>query len=170
MNVDTNIKPVLTKAALMLPKKHQEFEALVFEGPKRKSQQVVRNQVSNDEEKRRNEFDIKRARHEVLKFAMNNQRAEKNRKKMMIYHLVDLGAKPPKKPYKNYKEFLAERNRLKQIREERRKFHQLGKNQTGLSSVKCRNKSKIEKQQKRRLPVTSIDERYGSVGSKFKQK
>uniref|UniRef100_A0A1A9WA65 Uncharacterized protein n=1 Tax=Glossina brevipalpis TaxID=37001 RepID=A0A1A9WA65_9MUSC len=104
MNVKTDFKPVLTKAALVLPKKQEEFQAVIFEEPKCNSEKIKRQneengehfqkseaKAGNDEEEEGNIFDIKRTRHEVLKFAMNNQRVEKNRKKMMIYHLNEVG-------------------------------------------------------------------------------
>ncbi|TMW51609.1 hypothetical protein DOY81_003336 [Sarcophaga bullata] len=179
MNCSADFKPVLTKAALALQNKQNEFKAVVFEEPKafastteenstpktKKSLNVT--QPPKDDE---TVFDIKKARHEVLNFAMNNQRIHKNQKKMQIFQLVKLGAKPPKKPYKNYKDLLDERKRLKEIREQRKKFHQLGKNQTGAASVKCRSKTKIEKQTKKRPPVTAIDQHYGVVKPKLKKR
>ncbi|XP_061396906.1 uncharacterized protein C1orf131 [Musca vetustissima] len=178
----TSFEPVLTKAALALRNKQQkpEFKALVFEEPKptttedggapptdtkKKKKRPSDDEVKPDE----NEFDIKKARHEILNFAMNNQRVQKNQKKMKIFQMVQLGAKP-KKSYKNYKELLDERRRLKDIREERKKFHQLGKNQTGAASVKCRSKTKIEKQSKKRAPVSAIDQHYGKVNPKLKKR
>ncbi|XP_054731299.1 uncharacterized protein C1orf131 [Anastrepha obliqua] len=178
MNLTTDFKPVLTRAALALQRKNQpsHFQALVFEDP---TKTTHTNNSQEDQEKghvskvnnftdKSNEFDIKKARQEVLRFAINNQRDIKNKKKMETFQLIKMGAKAPKKAYKNYKVLLDERKRLKQIREERKKFHQLGKNQTGAASVKCRSKTKLEKQQKKRAPVTAIDQNYGVVKPKFK--
>ncbi|XP_005181466.2 uncharacterized protein C1orf131 [Musca domestica] len=177
----TSFEPVLTKAAIALKNKQKnEFKALVFEEPKpTKPEDMLpsltvsskRKSKSNDKETTpdENEFDIKKARHEILNFAMNNQRVQKNQKKMKIFQMVQLGAKH-KKNYKNYKELLDEKRRLKEIREERKKFHQLGKNQTGAASVKCRSKTKIEKQAKKRAPVSAIDQHYGKVNPKLKKR
>ncbi|XP_073834904.1 uncharacterized protein [Musca autumnalis] len=169
-------EPVLTKAALALKnKQNNAFKAMVFEEPKpTKSEEDPKKKRSNDASSTEtkpdeNEFDIKKARHEILNFAMNNQRVQKNQKKMKIFQMVQLGAKP-KKTYKNYKELLDEKRRLKEIREERKKFHQLGKNQTGSASVKCRSKTKLEKQAKKRAPVSAIDQYYGKVNPKLKKK
>ncbi|KAI8118857.1 hypothetical protein CVS40_9580 [Lucilia cuprina] len=178
MNTSSEFKPVLTKAALALQNKQKEFKAIVFEEPKASttitpqddSKRIKKNNSDKTPAEDENEFDIKKARHEVLNFAMNNQRVQKNKKKMLIYQMVQLGAKPPKKAYKNYKELLDERKRLKNIREERKKLHQLGKNQTGAASVKCRSKTKIEKQNKKRAPVAAIDQHYGVVKPKFKKR
>ncbi|XP_013099967.2 uncharacterized protein LOC106082162 [Stomoxys calcitrans] len=179
MNGTTAFEPVPTKAALALKNKQRtEFKALIFEEPKinrdfELNQPLVtkKNKISNSRpDEDGNAFDIKKARHEVINFAMNNQRIQKNQKKMQIFQMVQLGAKPPKKEHKNYKELLDEKRRLKDIREARKKFHQLGKNQTGAASVKCRSKTKIEKQSKKRVPVSSIDQHYGVARPKLKKK
>ncbi|XP_017494376.1 PREDICTED: uncharacterized protein C1orf131-like [Rhagoletis zephyria] len=184
MNLATDFKQIPTRATLALQRKNQtsDFQALIFEDPTKPLPPtkdntleipqnpdgvVTKRSKSKDEPE---EFDMKKARNEVLRFAMNNQRVIKNKKKMETFQLIKMGAKPPKKEYKNYKELLGERKRLKQIREERKKFHQLGKNQTGAASVKCRSKSKMKKQQKKRAPVTAIDQNYGVVKPKLKKK
>jgi len=99
---------------------------------------------------------------------MKNQRVIKNKTKMEMFQLVKLGAKPLRKQVKNYKELKDERQRLKNIREERKKFHQLGKNQAGAASVKCRSKSQKERNDKKRAPVSQIDQHYGKAQPKFK--
>lgn len=176
MDCNKEFKPVLTKAALALKNKQKEFKALVFEEPKTAAfnvEDILQPKFKKSLKKtpeEENEFDIKKARHEVLNFAMNNQRIQKNQKKMQIFQMVKLGAKPPKKSYKNYKDLLDERKRLKEIREQRKRFHQLGKNQTGAASVKCRSKTKLEKQTKKRQPVAAIDQHYGVVKPKFKKR
>lgn len=109
------------------------------------------------------EFNIKQARHEVIRFAINNQRQTKNKKKLEIQQLVRLGAKPPRKPHRNYKELLVERKNLSKIREQRKELHQLGKTSKGMAAVNCRNKTKNKGQQW--APVTAIDRNYGVVKS-----
>ncbi|XP_067640137.1 uncharacterized protein C1orf131 [Eurosta solidaginis] len=183
MNSVTGFKPVQTRAALALQQKNQniQFQALVFDDPKKHSTEPAddhallwkrtdTNVSKSTHDTDAEEFDIKKTRNEVLRFAMNNQRVSKNKKKMEIFQLVKLGMKPPKKPYKNYKQLLDERKRLKDIREQRKKFHELGKNQTGSASVKCRSKTQLEKQNKKRAPVTHIDQNYGVVKPKLKRK
>lgn len=175
MNVSTDFKPVLTRAALALkkPSDDAEFKALVFQEPQattnkpEKSTDSSTGKATNVKRPKEedNEFDIKKARQEVLNFAISNQRTIKNKRKMEIFQLVKLGAKPPKKAYKNYKELKAERKRLQEIRDERKKFHQLGKTQTGAASVKCNKKTK----EKRRAPVANISQHYGKAEPKFKK-
>ncbi|XP_016995138.2 uncharacterized protein C1orf131 [Drosophila takahashii] len=184
MNVSDDFQPVPTRAALAMQKKQQEnggFQALVFQEPRAppKSASKRREEGAGSEEKKPHkikeagnelnpEFDIKKARHEVLNFAMKNQRVIKNKSKMEMFQLVKLGAKPLRKQAKNYKDLKDERQRLKNIREERKKFHQLGKNQTGAASVKCRSKSQKDRMAKKRAPVSQIDQHYGKAQPKFK--
>ncbi|ALC49426.1 CG1738 [Drosophila busckii] len=184
MNISTDFKPVLTRAALALKKSDDssEFKALVFQEPqpgsatnstgtdKPEDPSKPKSTQGKTEKPADNEFDIKKARQEVLNFARSNQRTIKNKRKMEIFQLVKLGAKPPKKQYKNYKELQAERKRLKDIREDRKKFHQLGKNQAGAASVKCKSKYKQNKTEKKRAPVANISQHYGKAQPKLKEK
>ncbi|KAH8272693.1 hypothetical protein KR026_004105 [Drosophila bipectinata] len=184
MNVSEDFKPVPTRAQLALQKKetNSEFKALVFHEPqsqpKRPTDAKKKNPDNENPSKGKDnqskdinpEFDIKKARHEVLNFARNNQRVIKNKRKMEIFQLEKLGAKPLKKASKNYKELKDERQRLKNVREERKKFHQLGKNQTGAASVKCRTNLQKDRNQKKRAPVSNIDQHYGKAQPKFKKR
>ncbi|KAH8386960.1 hypothetical protein KR093_003762 [Drosophila rubida] len=183
MNVSTDFKPVPTRAALALQKSADktQFTALVFQEPQGATtttktnttgegvggvQDTTNAKNSNND----NEFDMKRARHEVLNFAMANQRTIKNKRKMEIFQLIKLGAKPPKKACKNYKELKAERQRLQDNREQRKKFHQLGKNQAGAASVKCTTKTQRKQRDKKRTPVANIGQHYGKAQPKFKKR
>ncbi|KAH8408860.1 hypothetical protein KR009_002440 [Drosophila setifemur] len=186
MDVSEDFKPVPTRAALALQKKQasSEFKALVFHEPQSHSKPAGDSKPKDSEDgskmsaakakaqaKDTNpEFDIKKARHEVLNFAMNNQRVIKNKRKMEMFQLAKLGAKPLKKPSRNYKDLKDERQRLTNIRAERKKFHQLGKNQTGAASVKCRSKTQKDRNQKKRAPVSNIDQHYGKTQPKFKKR
>ncbi|XP_034488664.1 uncharacterized protein C1orf131 [Drosophila innubila] len=189
MNVSTDFKPVLTRAALALKKNKEksDFTAIVFQEPQApqapttsKPIKMKTNPAEGFGEAPANgklgkeadiEFDMKKARHEVLNFAMANQRTIKNKRKMEIFQLIKLGAKPPKKANKNYKELKAERQRLKENREQRKKFHQLGKNQAGAASVKCKtSKTQRNQLQKKRAPVANIGQHYGQAQPKFKKR
>ncbi|EDV99846.1 GH12178 [Drosophila grimshawi] len=179
MNV-SDFKPVLTRAALALKKTADcaEFTALVFQEAPAKTNTVEKETGKTTKDNKSlssgetdNEFNMKRARNEVLNFAMANQRTIKNKRKMEIVQLIKLGAKAPKKPYRNYKELKEERKRLKDNREERKKFHQLGKNQTGAASVKCnQSQSHRNHAQKKRAPVANISQHYGKAQPKFKKR
>ncbi|XP_055843703.1 uncharacterized protein LOC129910374 [Episyrphus balteatus] len=177
-------KAVPTRAALLLKNK-PTFTATVFEEPKtqsetrreQKPETIIKRDKplsSNNTPNKKDdlEFDIKRARHEVINFALNGVQA-KNKKKMQLVQAIKLGAKAPKKPCKNYKELLGEKKRLKQIREERQKFHQLGKNQTGAASVRCsirKNVAAAKRKNNKKAPVNHISKNYGVVNPKLGKK
>lgn len=176
---------VLTKAALL---KQSNFKATVFESRKSdqpkplKQLQPKEDSESEDDifsgKPRRkpakkiddNEFNIKKARHEVINFALSGFRNEKHKKKTEIALAVKLGARPPPKANKNYKQLLLEKKNLKNVREQRKKFHQLGKTQTGLAAVKCKSKTQKGKDSKKRAPVSNIGNHYGVANPKFKTK
>ncbi|KAH8304762.1 hypothetical protein KR044_012821 [Drosophila immigrans] len=180
MNVSTDFKPVPTRAALALQKgaDKTQFTALVFQEPLATTTITNTNNGKDEEGVGKStkdkatdiEFDMKRARHEVLNFAMANQRTIKNKRKMEIFQLIKLGAKAPKKAYKNYKDLKAERQRLQENREQRKKFHQLGKNQAGAASVKCTTKTQRNQRDKKRAPVANIGQHYGQAQPKFKKR
>lgn len=184
---DDLLDVVPTRAALQ---KQSSFKATVFESrkadhPKPLKQQQPESEPEDDEDDifsdkpRRKptkkteddtEFNIKKARHEVINFAMSGFRNEKHKKKTEIALAVKLGARAPTKVYKNYKQLLLEKKNLKNVREERKKFHQLGKTQTGLASVKCKSKTQKGKDSKKRAPVSNIGNHYGVPNPKFKSK
>lgn len=187
---DDLLDVVPTRAAL-LKKTNSEFKATVFESkkpeanPQKKQIQPQPDSEPEDDEddifsdrpRKRptqktddSEFNIKKARHEVINFAMSGFRNEKHKKKTEIALAVKLGARPAKKSYKNYKQLLQEKKNLKNVREERKKFHQLGKTQTGLASVKCKSKTQKGKDSKKRAPVSNIGMHYGKANPKFKSK
>lgn len=188
MNVSTDFKPVLTRAALALKKTKDssDFTALVFQEPQaalvtgkrpKSTEAGDANEAAGkparikfDKDTTDNEFDIKKARHEVINFANANQRLVKNKRKVEIQQLVKLGAKPPRKEYKNYKDLKAERQRLKEIREKRKEFGQLGKTQTGAAAVRCSTKAQRKQVQKKRAPVANIGQHYGKAQPKFKKR
>ncbi|XP_055912208.1 uncharacterized protein LOC129946153 [Eupeodes corollae] len=184
MNDNKELKIVPTRAAMLLKNK-AVFKATVFEEPKSQPKTNEQKPEANKREHEKTissnnlpkkkddmEFDIKRARHEVINFALNGVQA-KNKKKMQIVQAIKLGAKPPKKACKNYKELLDEKKRLKQIREERQKFHQLGKNQTGAASVRCsirKNVAAAKQKNNKKAPVNHISKNYGVVNPKLGRK
>lgn len=193
MNVSTEFKPVPTRAALALMKTKDcsDFTALVFQEPQAAAASVTSkrpkstgaestggaNETGENSANTKfaknttdNEFDIKKARHEIINFATANQRTIKNKRKAEIQQLVKLGAKAPKKEYKNYKDLKEEKQRLKDIRQKRKEFSQLGKTQTGAASVRCSAKAQKKLIQKKRAPVANIGQHYGKAQPKFKKR
>lgn len=108
------------------------------------------------------EFNIRQARHEVIRFAINNQSQVKNKERLEVQQLMRLGAPAPRRRHRNYKELLADRKNLVKVREQRRDFHQLGKTATGRAKVNCRS-SGPKAATKTKAPVTAIDQNYGVV-------
>lgn len=186
---DDLLDVVPTRAALL---KQSSFKATVFESRKtdqpkhlKQLQPKVESEPEDDDDdifsdkpRRKpvrkteddNEFNIKKARHEVINFALSGFRNEKHKKKTEIALAVKLGARPPPKACKNYKQLLMEKKNLKNVREQRKQFHQLGKTQTGLASVKCKSKTQKGKDSKKRAPVSNIGKQYGVANPKFKTK
>lgn len=172
MSSDDLLDKVPTKASLF---NQSNFKATVFvpeiaDQPKPLQQKKSTKQLEPESENDDDGFDIKKARHEIINFALSGYRNQKHKRKTEITLAVKLGAKPPPKPYKNYKQLIMERKNLKNVREERKKFSQLGKTQTGLASVKCKSKTQKEKDGKKRAPVSNIGNHYGVANPKFKTK
>lgn len=185
---DDLLDVVPTRAALL---KQSNFKATVFESrksdhpkpikqlePKVDSEPEDEDDIFSDRPRRKpakkteddTEFNIKKARHEVINFALSGFRNEKHKKKTEIALAVKLGARPPPKACKNYKQLLLEKKNLQNVREQRKKFHQLGKTQTGLAAVKCKSKTQKGRDSKKRAPVSNIGNHYGVPNPKFKTK
>lgn len=77
--------------------------------------------------------------------------------KITIY-FINLGAKPPKNKYKNYKELMKERQQEKAKEKSRIDFQQLGKNSIGKSNAKGKSFDR-----KRRKANSGIIDIYGKV-------
>lgn len=64
----------------------------------------------NKPEEDTDEFDIKRARHEVIRFGISGFDS-KEKEDAKVTMAIKLGAKPPKRKYQNYKELLQEKKK-----------------------------------------------------------
>lgn len=111
-----------------------------------------------------NFIDMKSARHDVFKFGISGFDST-DKKAAKIALAVKLGAKPPKKVYKNYKELLAEKKSAKLIAEERLKLQKIGKNSMGAAPITFKSY-----QQKRKRKIGTITEHYGVVNPKINKK
>ncbi|XP_037917263.1 uncharacterized protein C1orf131 homolog [Hermetia illucens] len=113
------------------------------------------------------EFDMKRARHEVIRFGSSGFETQ-DKKRAQIALAVKLGARPPRNEYKNYKDLIAEKRQAKAQKESEQRMLQLGKNQVGVASVRCQPKKGL---QKRRRDLGDISQHYGVTKPKlFKKK
>ncbi|XP_072935268.1 40S small subunit processome assembly factor 1 [Epargyreus clarus] len=110
---------VLTKAALAAKDAQSNFQVVKFESYKSKKKEKSEN-VEQTVQKRpgtQKDMDLKRIRHEIVRFGMSGFDATK-KEEAKIALAVSLGAKPPKKEYVNYKELMAKRKEEKQKKEE----------------------------------------------------
>lgn len=112
------------------------------------------------------EFDLKRAKHEVLHFGISGFDAtNKTAAKQAL--AIRLGAKPAPNAYKNYKELQAERQQARQESAENAHRLQLGKNAQGVASVTYK---KIHNARKRKQLSGPITTHYGVVNPKMAKK
>ncbi|CAH0722240.1 unnamed protein product, partial [Brenthis ino] len=111
---------VLTKAALALKNAENNFQVVKFEAHKPKKKQGENNQVTKPIENANKDLDIKKIRHEIVKFGMSGFDPNK-KEEAKIALAVSLGAKPPKREYINYKELMQKRKqeKLKQTEEKK---------------------------------------------------
>ncbi|XP_026728748.1 uncharacterized protein C1orf131 [Trichoplusia ni] len=113
---------IMTKAALALKNAETNFKFVKFEAHKAKKKQVQDHAENNEINQRtRNlskDLDLKKIRHEVVKFGMSGFDPTK-KEEARIALAVSLGAKPPKKEYVNYKELMQKRKqeKLKEMEE-----------------------------------------------------
>ncbi|XP_067004532.2 uncharacterized protein C1orf131 isoform X2 [Anabrus simplex] len=130
-----------TKSALLKKEAADSFEFVVHESYKKKGSKSLKegNQPRSKKDSKQ-EMDMKRARYEVFKFAMSGYTPQK-KEEAKIALAVRLGAKPPKKPFVNYKELkvLKEKQRLEEAEEKR--LLNAGKS-SNLSGRKSTRKSK----------------------------
>lgn len=95
------------------------------------------------------EFDMKRARHEVMKFAAQGF-YQRRKERLLETAAIELGAKPMKKKYHNYKELQQIRKQQKIVKENRMKQLQENKNFSGLNKYRKKMKKMKKKGQKQK--------------------
>ncbi|XP_038208909.1 uncharacterized protein C1orf131 [Zerene cesonia] len=116
---------VLTKAALALKNAEANFKVVKFEAHKPKKKQNLESEhtdtISNKPTGPSKDLDLKKIRHEVVKFGMSGFDPTK-KEEAKIALAVSLGAKPPKKAYVNYKELMSKRKEEKQKEKEEKEL------------------------------------------------
>lgn len=164
-NSDSGLLEIVpTKAVLFKEGAKSQFKAIVYESHKSKHSEDVGNVIAtpyrggnqNDSP----EFDIKKVRHEVMRFGISGF-TTRNKKKAEIALAIQLGAKAPKKVCKNYKNLVHEKKMAKKQKEESLKLRQLGKNQTGAAIIRYK-KPKLPKKN-----MGEISKHYGVVNPKI---
>ncbi|XP_050303867.1 uncharacterized protein C1orf131 [Anthonomus grandis grandis] len=128
---------VPTRASLLKAKSHeayQEVQYVSYKSKKKEKPEDAKNRIETNAEDK-NEFNIYKAKREVMQFGISGFDTAK-KEEAKIQQLIKLGAKPPKKKNKNYKELLKEKKMEKEKKESTQQFQQLGKNSMGKSVAK----------------------------------
>lgn len=156
---------ILTKAAL-LALKNDDFKSFVHEtkgrrNPKRGDKHfdsTTKDQSAND-----SSIDLQRARKDVINLGLSGFSDKLEKEEAEIQLAIKLGAKPPKRQYKNYKEILEEKKQVKRVNlvtsEKIAKKFQFGSTQS-FQKYLTGNRHKTKKNPK------NVLESYGKVKSK----
>lgn len=120
-----------TKVSKITKDAVKEFVSVNYEKPKKRVKtieskensdvenskfKVTKNERNENDEKRKQELEMKRVRYEVMKFGMSGFKGAEA-EKAEIALAISLGAKPPKKTGINYKILQRERKRKKKTRQ-----------------------------------------------------
>ncbi|XP_013183343.1 uncharacterized protein C1orf131 homolog [Amyelois transitella] len=111
-----------TKAALALKNAQSNFQFVKFESHKPKKKDLdakITDSKNEDNQFSKKDVDLKKIRHEVVKFGMSGFDATK-KEEAKIALAVSLGAKPPKREYLNYKDLMKKRKEEKQKAQEQK--------------------------------------------------
>ncbi|XP_041973762.1 uncharacterized protein C1orf131-like [Aricia agestis] len=148
---------IVTKAALALKNAESNFEVVKYEShkPKKKALESKDTPESSDKVARKKELDLKRVRHEIVKFGMSGFDATK-KEEAKIALAVSLGAKPPKREYVNYKDLMANRKKEKEKEKQEK--------QLMMAKTVFANKTKKKKSQNN--DVGHLLSSYGKVQKK----
>ncbi|XP_015596773.1 uncharacterized protein C1orf131 homolog [Cephus cinctus] len=120
-----------TRGAQLKKNASMNFVSVTYKAPKKKSKPAEipveginsdrspKDTVGNSKEDRiaearkKQEIEMKRARYDVIKFGMSGfEKAKAHKAKIAL--AIELGAKPPRKRKRNYKELKVERQKLKE--------------------------------------------------------
>lgn len=169
---DASLDIVPTKALLLKNEAREQFMAVVFESHKpKKSLSDKAAQKRKADEKVDNEFDMKKVRNEVFNFGITGYGFE-DQQKAKVAVAIKLGAKPPKNPFKNYKELIEERKEAKKKAAEEEYIRTVGKNSDGFATVSCSKvKNPFAKNKKKSSnTVGALDQHYGVVNPRIHRK
>uniref|UniRef100_A0A336K9D0 CSON004702 protein n=1 Tax=Culicoides sonorensis TaxID=179676 RepID=A0A336K9D0_CULSO len=114
---------ILTKAAL-LGRKAGDFKIVVHESKKKKNLKTKNLGKHGDEHemlgkggKDNSTVDLQKARKEVINLGLSGFSDKLHKEEAEIQLAIKLGARPPKRKYKNYKEILEEKKQVKKVDE-----------------------------------------------------
>lgn len=160
---------IKTKASSSVNK---NFQTVVYESYKpkekrKKNEEPIKIESNNYNKISENEFNIKKARHEIIKFGISGfDSSEKQKANVQL--AIKLGAKPPKNKYINYKNLLNEQKQKKSKEEMVNQLQQIGKNSMGKSIAK----GKSFDRKRKKAAVSGLLDVYGkaTLKNKFKNK
>lgn len=163
---------VPTRAMRLQTATQSSVKATVFESYKSKKSALTPNLkgrpagTSTNASESVPEFDLKRAKHEVLNFGISGfDSKDKHAAKLAL--AIRLGAKPPKNSYTNYKDLLVEKKKQQTEAAEQSAFRQIGKNSQGAASVTYK---KLHSARRKKKLQGQIDRHYGVVNPKIHKK
>lgn len=145
-----------TKCAT-LKKASATFQAVVHNSHKKKELKQTTVLKKRSDGIKENNIDMKRFRHEIIKFGMSGLDQQK-KEEAKIHLAVKLGARPPKNKYKNYKLLKAEKKNEAESHKEKLMIQQIGKNKVGKSTAVKKTRNQKHKRKK-----ISILDTYGKV-------
>lgn len=146
---------------------HSQFKAIVFESHKSKAAANKSNpSASKASPTNSSEFDMKRAKHEVLNFGISGFEVN-DKVAAKIALAVKLGARPPKNAYVNYKDLLTQKRNDREAANKQSAMLQLGKNAQGGASVTYKNLHNARRKKKLDGQITR---HYGVVNPKIHKK
>ena len=166
--MDSDLLEIVPTKAMLLKgnTSSNEFKVTVFESHKSKVKDSSGAKHNLKGKAETNEFDLKKAKHEVLNFGISGLES-KDKKAAKIALALKLGAKPPKNQYKNYKDLIAENKKAREEMNEQAAFLQLGKNAQGGASVTYK---KMHNAKRKKKLDGQITRHYGVVNPKINKK
>lgn len=168
-----DLEMVPTRAMRLRPDAQPNVKATVFESYRSKKSTQTSNLKSRpaggaatNTSVNVPEFDLKRAKHEVLNFGISGfDSKDKHAAKLAL--AIRLGAKPPKNAYTNYKDLLVEKKKQQTDAAAQSAFQQIGKNAQGGASVTYK---KLNSARRKKKLQGQIDRHYGVVNPKIHKK
>lgn len=143
---------VATRSSKLRQNAEKSFETVVFESHKAKKKKLEGGNALIGEKniKEVDEDEMRKFRYDIMKFGASGFDKTK-KKETKIAVAVSLGAKPPKRGYKNYKEILDEKKKDKEERERVKELFMKGKADPGAVYRKANVKEKAKKKGMRGL-------------------
>ncbi|KAL1450774.1 hypothetical protein WDU94_003097 [Cyamophila willieti] len=136
--------PTLSSRLRAKPATVQVVEFKAYKSKKRLNSDSQSVETVGPEKKKVEEVDMKKARYEIMKFGMKKMSGgDKEKTKEMI--AVELGAKPDKNKFVNYKTLQQDRQREKQQEREEKKLFEINRKTIGKKSVRKINRNDVAK-------------------------